>query len=187
MNSSRQILFCPRRTFLTSITVSPNVFWTQPRGWLRWNHEGLKSYSQVAGCLGGLETVPTLVAGSWCMKEDQSSHHLTDSFQEMASICQKWIRQQLLLPLCINNNAYYIWLHIKYNKVFFTYLLYHLILTTTLRSKDSFLFCFSGEITDPEMDSFIQQNFACVSWAGRWSIGNWMTQILFWTTQSFPF
>lgn len=33
-----RILFCPRRTFLTSVIVSPNTFWTQPRDWLRWNH-----------------------------------------------------------------------------------------------------------------------------------------------------
>lgn len=29
------------------------------------------------------------------------------------------------------------------------YVQYHLILTTTLRNKDSFLFHFAGEVTDP--------------------------------------
>lgn len=72
----------------------------------------------MAGCSGGWEVdegncgiVPRLLVVSFCMKEGKSGHHLTNSFQEIASICQKLI--ELLLAVCINNNAHNIRLHIK--------------------------------------------------------------------------
>lgn len=59
----------------------------------------------MAGCTGGLEVdegncgiTTQLVAVSFCIKEGKS-HHLINSFQEIASICQKLI--ELLLVLSI--------------------------------------------------------------------------------------
>lgn len=119
----------------------------------------------MAVCIGGLEvderdggTVPRLLADCFCMKGTQSSHQLTNTFQEIASICQKQIQQ--------NNSFLYV---LTIMPIIFDYIksVFHIFVisfdTNNNIGKEGFLFIhFAGEISEPGMDSFIQQNFECV-------------------------